>query len=345
MRVGIFGGTLNPPHMGHLGSLQTVLKKAGLDEIRVTPAFQSPLKIPIEGPTAEQRLEMTKLALQGFDKAFKVDDQEIRRGGKSYTIDTVKNLRKDVDANDLYLIIGMDKLEEFESWKSASELLKEVNLIVTSRPGFRFPDSPEELPAFLKKEVLEFDFNFIELKTGRNIQFVKIEDVPVSSTELRKWIRMGKNTSKFIPLSVETYIKENKLYKNQGDRVKDYAEFTKTCANILFSKKAIAVRGYDLRSMAAPSEFALVASGTSTRHASSLAENVMKAVKEEFNLYPQSVEGVDEGRWVVIDYGSLMVHVFYDYVRQEYSLENLWREAKDMGFLDPDMKKPADKKP
>lgn len=339
MRIGIFGGTLNPPHMGHLTSLQTVLKKSGLDEIKVIPANQSPLKIPIEGPSAEHRLKMAQLAIQGFGKAFTVDDQEIARGGKSYTIDTVKNLRKSIEADDLFLIIGMDKLEELESWKSSKDLIKEVNLIVTSRPGFRFPESPDELPEFLKKEVLEFDFNFIELKTGRNIQFVKIEDVPVSSTELRKWIRMGKNVSKFVPLSVETYIKENNLYKNQGDRVKDYAEFTKFCADTLFSKKAIAVRGYDLRSMEAPSEFSLVASGTSTRHASSLAENLMRSVKEQFNLYPQSIEGVDEGRWVVIDYGTLMIHVFYDYVRQEYSLENLWREAKDMGFVDPEQKK------
>ena len=340
MRVGIFGGSFNPPHMGHLQSLQTVLKKSGLGEIRIVPANQSPLKIPIEGPSAEERLRMTEELVKGFSSAFKVDDQEIKRGGKSYTIDTIKNLRKTIEADDLYLIIGMDKLEELESWKNFSDILKETNLIVTSRPGFRFPESPDDLPAFLKKEVLEFDFNFMELKTGRNVQFVKIEDVAVSSTELRKWIRMGKNVSKFIPLSVEAYIKESGHYKNQTNRIKDYADFTKTCANLLFSKKAISVRGYDLREMAAPSEFTLVASGTSTRHASSLGENLMRSIKEEYNLYPQNVEGIDEGRWVVIDYGSLIVHVFYDYVRQEYSIENLWAQAKDMGLLDPDYKKP-----
>jgi nicotinate-nucleotide adenylyltransferase len=339
MRVGIFGGSLNPPHMGHVQSLQTVLKKSGLGEIRVIPAHQNPLKVPIEGPSADQRLKMAELAIQGFGPSFKVDDQEIRRGGKSYTIDTIKNLRQTISADDLYLIIGMDKLEELESWKNIGDILKETNLIITSRPGFRFPESVDDLPTFIKREVLEFDFNFIELKTGRNIQFVKIEDIAVSSTELRKWIRMGKNISKYVPLSVEAYIKENNLYKSQGDRVKSYADFTKTCADNLFSKKAISVRGYDLRDMSAPSEFTLVASGTSTRHASSLGENLMKAVKEQFNLYPQNVEGIDEGRWVVIDYGSLIVHIFYDYVRQEYSIENLWAQAKDMGFTDPDLKK------
>jgi len=82
----------------------------------------------------------------------------------------------------------------------------------------------------------------------------------------------------------------------------------------------------------------LIASGTSTRHAASLAENVVQAVKEEYNVLPQSVEGVDEGRWVVIDYGSLIVHVFYDFVRQEYSLEKLWKDGKDLNLKDPYVK-------
>lgn len=344
MRVGIFGGSFNPPHMGHLNSLQTVLKKAGLDQIRVIPAAQNPLKIPIEGPTPDQRLEMTKLALNGWGKEFVVDDQEIKRGGKSFTIDTVKSIRKTVDADDLYLIIGMDKLDELEQWKNSSDLLKETNLIVTSRPGFHFPQSEDELPEFIRKEVAEFDFNFIELKTGRNIQFLKLDDVAVSGSELRKWIRIGKNVSKYIPLAVETFLKENKIYKTSGERVKDYAQFTQFCANSLFAKKAIQVRGFDLRSMSAPSEFTIVASGTSTRHAASLGENLMKAVKEEYNVFPQSVEGVDEGRWVVIDYGTVIIHIFYDFIRQEYSIEKLWTDAKDMGLKEPENLKAAENK-
>lgn len=336
MRLGIFGGSFNPPHMGHLGSLQTVLKKTGLDQINVVPAARNPLKIQIEGPSPEQRLEMTKLAVQGWGESFVVDDQEIQRGGKSYTIDTIKSFRKNIAANDLYLIVGMDQFEDLSRWKSYGDILKEVNLIVTSRPGFNFPSSESELPDFLKKEVLEFDFNFIELKTGRNVQFLKLEDVQVSATELRKWIRIGKNVSKYVPLSVETYINENQIYKVPGGHIKDYAKFTEFCGHSLMSRKGIAVRGFDLRAMSAPSEFTIVASGTSTRHASSLGENLMRAVKEEFNIYPQSVEGVGEGRWVVVDYGSLIVHIFYDFVRQEYSIEKLWKEAKDLGLKDPD---------
>lgn len=335
MRVGIFGGSFNPPHNGHLNSMQTVLKKAGLERIHVVPNNQNPLKLQVEGPTSAQRLEMVKALVSGYGDSYVVDDLEIKRGGASYTIDTIKELRKTVDAEDLYLIIGADNFENLNEWKDYKKILEQANLIVTSRPGFEVPNSPSDLPSFIQDLVEEADFNFIELKTGRNIQFITLKDLEISSSDLRKKLRVGRPVQTELPLSVESYIREAGLYKPIGAKIKDYAKFTEFCANVLFDRKGISVRGFDLRSMSAPTEFALVASGTSTRHASSMAENLVRAVKDEFNVHPQSIEGVDEGRWVVVDYGSLIVHVFYDFVRQEYSLENLWKDAKDMGLRDP----------
>lgn len=335
MKIGIFGGTFNPPHIGHLSSLQEVLRRTGLEKIYIVPAFQNPLKTELEGPTAIQRLEMTKLAVQSWSDQFVVDDQEIVRKGKSYTIDTIKNLREKYDAKDIHLIIGMDKFNELPLWKDIKGLLTEANLIVTSRPGFDFPRSVEELPAKIQNQVEEFDFNFIELKTGQNIQFVRIKDIPISGTEIRKWIRIGKSVEKYMPLAVEGYIRENQLYRASGDKIGDFKKFTNFCAEVLFSKKGIQVRGFDVRKIVSPSEYTLIASGTSTRHAASLAENVMQAVKEEYNIHPHSLEGLSEGRWVVIDYGSLIIHIFYDFVRQEYSIENLWHKAVDLELKDP----------
>ncbi|AFY03387.1 nicotinate-nucleotide adenylyltransferase [Bdellovibrio bacteriovorus str. Tiberius] len=321
--------------MGHINAIQTVAKKAGLGKVHILPAAQNPLKTPVEGPTPEQRVELTRLAFAQYGETYFVDDQEIKRGGMSYTIDTVMNLRKSYDANDLYLVVGADKFEELAQWKDYQKILTEANLIVTTRPGYDMPESLEEMPGFLKPLVAEFDFNFIELNTGRNIQFITLRDVEVSSSEVRKWLRSGKPVEKYLPLSVESYIKEHKLYRNLGDRIGDYTKFAEFCANVLFAKKGINVRGFDLTSMSAPSEYTLIASGTSTRHAAAMAENIVMAVKEEYNVHPQSIEGVDEGRWVLVDYGSLIIHVFYDFVRQEYSLENLWRQGKDMGLKDP----------
>ncbi|MEI7973022.1 MAG: ribosome silencing factor, partial [Bdellovibrio sp.] len=104
------------------------------------------------------------------------------------------------------------------------------------------------------------------------------------------------------------------------------------CAQVLFEKKAVGVRAFDLSQIFYPCEYALVASGTSTRHAQSLAENVSRSVKEEFGIWPQGTEGLDEGRWVVLDYGSVMVHVFYDFVRQEYSIEHMWSTSQEISL-------------
>ncbi len=340
MKVGIFGGSFNPPHMGHVACLSTVQKKAGLDKIVVIPTYQSPLKTQVEGPTPEQRLEMVKLALQGFGTQFEVDPQEIKRGGTSYTIDTITEYRKKYEADDLYLIVGADHLELFSSWKDYKTLLKEANIIFTTRPGFEIPTAKEQLPAYLQEAILEYDFNFMELKTGRNIQFVRIPDVDISASELRKKIRTQRPVDKFLPLSVESYIKKNRLYSDLKEKIQDYEKFTEFCAHQLFSKKAIQVKGFDLRSFSSLSEFALVTSGTSTRHASSLADNLVQAVKDEFRIHPLSLEGMDEGRWVVVDYGSLIVHIFYDYVRQEYNIEKLWRDGVDLNLKDPFVQKP-----
>ncbi len=335
MKVGIFGGGFNPPHMGHISCLTSVQKKAGLDKIFVIPTYQSPLKTQVDGPTPEQRLEMVKKALQGFGNQFEVDDQEIKRKGISFTVETIQQYRKIHSADDLHLIIGADHLETFANWKEFKTILKECNLIIATRPGFDIPTSRDQLPSFLSDIVLEYDFNFIELTTGRNVQFIRIPDIDISASELRKKIRTQRPVDQFLPLAVETYIKNEKLYQNLKDKIQDYTKFTEFCAEQLYAKKAINVKGYDLTKASALSEYSIVTSGTSTRHTISLAENLVQLVKDEFRIHPSSLEGLEEGRWVVVDYGSLIVHIFYDYVRQEYSIEKLWKEGRDMGFKDP----------
>lgn len=329
-KIGIFGGSFNPPHLGHVNVATTVQKKLGLDKIYVIPAAQNPLKHPIEGATPEQRLEMTRLAFSTYGEKFIVDDCEIKRGGKSYTIDTVKMFQEQCPNDELFLILGFDAFEEFGSWKDATKILDITNLIVVSRPGGDFPDRKEELPSFVLPLIDQFEFNVVELKSKKSIQFISLKDIEVSAADLRKKIRAQRNTEKYLPLSVESYIKENQIYHTIGPKVGDYEKFTRFCADFLNSKKSINVRAFDLRNLVSPTEFSLIASGTSTRHAVSLAENLIQAVKEEYGAYPQSLEGITEGRWVLVDYGSLIVHVFYDFARQEYQLEQLWKEGKEV---------------
>jgi nicotinate-nucleotide adenylyltransferase len=196
------------------------------------------------------------------------------------------------------------------------------------------PFGEGDLPEGVRKLVAAFDRQFIQLTSGRSIEFLRLQDKDVSASDVRKRLRTGRNVDAQLSMVVEDYIRKEGLYQPIGPRIGDYEQFTRFCAQALFDKKAINVRGFDLTGTEAATEYTLIASGTSTRHASALAEAVQRAVKEEYNVHPMSAEGMAEGRWVVLDYGALIVHVFYDFVRQEYRLEDLWKAGRDLGLLD-----------
>lgn len=330
-RIGIFGGTFDPLHLGHVNSIQTVLKVGKFDVLKVIPAFQSPNRPQMEGPTPDQRFEMVSRGLADLGPRVEVDDLEIIRGGTSYTIETLKALEKAYKGADLTLVIGADQLDMFDRWKDFSDILKRANLIVTSRPGALIPTEVEDLAAGLRPFVSDFDKNGnIVLESGKKIQFVQLDDVEVSATEVRRRFRAKEPVKDLIPSEVEGYIRSQGLYESLGSRIGNFEKFTVFCSRMLQDKGGIQVLAYDLRSLQHPSEFTVVASGTSTRHTQALAETVMKAVKDNYGVWPQSLEGLKEGRWVVIDYGSLIVHVFYDFIRNEYRLEQLWKEAQEV---------------
>jgi nicotinate-nucleotide adenylyltransferase len=334
-RVGLFGGTFNPLHMGHINAITTVQSRLNLDEIIVVPAAQNPLKAQIDGVSNEQRLEMLRRGLSELSDFARIDDSELKRGGSSYTIDTVKEYAKVIPPESLYLIVGLDQFNDFDRWKDFGAILEQANLIVVTRPGYQLPFSEEDMPEGLRPLTAAFDRAFIQLSTGRTIEFVRLQDKDISASDVRKRFRSGRNVDAQLSIGVEEYIREQNLYAPIGPLIGNYEDFTKFCGNILFDRKAINVRGFDLTKTDAATEYALIASGTSTRHAASLADAVQRAVKDEFNVFPMSVEGVQEGRWVLLDYGSLIVHVFYDFVRQEYRLEDLWKNGRDMNLIDP----------
>ncbi len=322
-RVGLFGGTFDPFHFGHLNSMLAVAEHFGLDEVKAIPAALSPLRVQTQGSTPEQRQRMLTLGISGHEDLIHIDTQEIERGGTSYTIDTIKAYVKGGSKN-LFLVIGMDQFVQFDQWKDFAKILKAADLIVTSRPGSELPYSLDEWPPAVSALVDDFDSQQALLSTGRTIYFYQLKDVIASGTEIRKKIRFEQSVQTLVPGEVERYIRENKLYESIQRNIGDFEKFTKFCENILVEKGGVNVKSYDLRAKQAPSEFTLIASGTSTRHTSALAEHLIREVKKEYNVWPESSEGQQEGRWIVIDYGALIVHTFYDFVRQEYRLEELW---------------------
>ena len=147
-RIGVFGGSFNPFHKGHLNNVLHVAGKMQMDKILIVPAYQTPHKTFIEDPSPEQRLEIAKLGCLEYVDILQVDPIEVERGDISYTITTLEKLNKK-DA-DLFLIIGLDLFYHFDSWKDYEKILQLTNIVVTSRPNWFFPESVKQFPKGLQ---------------------------------------------------------------------------------------------------------------------------------------------------------------------------------------------------
>ena len=193
MRIGVMGGTFNPIHYGHLVSASEVCSKFKLDKVIFIPSALNPLKNASNLADAHHRLKMIKLAIAG-NPLFEASDIEIKRGGASYTIDTIKAFVKKYgkDTN-IYFIIGIDAFLEINSWASPDALLKMCKFIVTTRPGYDIKKS---------KHV----FN-------KHTEIMKITYLEISSSDIRKRIKSGSPIKYLLPEKVENYIYKHRLYR------------------------------------------------------------------------------------------------------------------------------------
>ncbi len=331
-KVGLFGGTFNPIHFGHINALTTVIEKIKLDKVFVIPTNQNPLREQVADVTPEQRLEMAQMALKDYEPTVEVDGLEIEKGGVSYSIDTVKKYQKKFPKSQLYFICGLDAFETFDKWKSFEKILEHCHLVVTSRPGSQWPTVKEDCPKGIQKLVSKFSPYEITLKTKKKIFFVALQDKDISASDVRKKIKLGQKIDRFVPLDVEKYLLSNDVYPQLKTKIADYEEFARFCAKRVDDKKGYQIKVFDLRKLHGICEYSVVASGTSTRHALTLGQTLRDAIKEEYGVNPIAVDGFGEGRWVVLDYGGLIIHLFYDFVRQEYRLEDLWRSGSELSI-------------
>lgn len=191
-KVAIFGGSFNPIHVGHLITAQYVREICALDKIIFIPCYISPHKTDFKPVESDLRLEMVKLAI-AHNPHFGVSNFELKKGGVSYTIDTIRHLQKKYDKIDL--IIGYDNLLVFDKWKNPDELVKLVNLIVLKRNT--------DKRKYLKK--------------NKYFQFANIINSPVvdiSSSEIRTRIKEGKSIDYLVSEPVKKYIVSHKLYRD-----------------------------------------------------------------------------------------------------------------------------------
>lgn len=218
MRIGLFGGTFDPIHIGHLRSALEVQEGFPLDRCCLIPAATPPHKSRGPVASADQRLAMTRLAVSSCP-GFEVSDVELRRSGPSYTVDTISYFQNRLTGNDaLFLVVGLDAVLEIDSWKSYPQLLSSVPLIVMTRPGTAAKTSRwQQLGGYLQKQV-SGDYRY-EQSDGSfrhpTFQAVYLFEVPlldISSTRIRQLRGAGRSVRFLLPETVHDYLVERGLY-------------------------------------------------------------------------------------------------------------------------------------
>ncbi len=201
MKIGILGGTFNPIHLGHLIIAEEALNFHNLSKVIFMPVNQPPHKNAAGLTKSEHRYNMVKEAIKGL-KHFDVSDIEINRKGKSFTIDTVRMVRKQLGGDcEIYLIIGADSVNELNTWKDIELLMEMCKFIVLNRPENGTADT------MTFDKIMDKD-KAIEMKK----LMVGIPPIGISSTEIRKRLKTGGSVRFWTPPGVINYIRKHKLY-------------------------------------------------------------------------------------------------------------------------------------
>jgi nicotinate-nucleotide adenylyltransferase len=221
MQIGLFGGTFNPIHRGHLWAASEVIKRFHLDQIFLIPVALPPHKTPGAVANADDRLEMIHLAI-GNLPGLTVSDVELNRPGPSYTIDTVRHFKNTLaDDSRIYLIMGLDAFLEIDTWKSYAELLEQIAFIVMARPieGCRDADQGWKILENYLKSTLSEDYEFLTARgcyssEGKPpIYIVDIDAMDISSTKIRQNIKTKQPIKGLVPPEVAEFIQSKGLYK------------------------------------------------------------------------------------------------------------------------------------
>jgi nicotinate-nucleotide adenylyltransferase len=203
VRLGIFGGTFDPVHIGHLVAAQVALEQAGLDKVLFVPAGVNPLKVGKTISDGAHRLKMVELAIEDSPQ-FEVSDWELKRPGPSFTVDTLEHFHKQFPEAELFFIIGADNLHILPKWRSVDRILELATILAVARPGFDLKTSADTVLALFPK-------------MAERVQHVEIPGLNISSTWIRDRLVKNLSVKHLVPSKVIGYSKENRLYERVGD--------------------------------------------------------------------------------------------------------------------------------
>lgn len=213
MKIAVMGGTFNPIHLGHLRVAEEVRERLELDKIVFMPTFLTPHKTDEMVIPAAMRLEMVRAAIEG-NPFFEASDMEVKRGGRSFTIETVRELKSLDPPVEITLIIGNDSFNEITSWCEYEELFSLVSFAVVTRPGYAVKKPGEVLPVELAAKFwYDSEAGSYRNSSGNSLTYIPATLLDISSSDIRMRVREGLSIRYLLPEQVAGYIVEKGLYK------------------------------------------------------------------------------------------------------------------------------------
>jgi nicotinate-nucleotide adenylyltransferase len=209
-RIGIFGGTFDPIHFGHIHTAKQAAHWLNLDELFLLPSHIPPHKTKTSA-NAQQRLNMVEL-ICGQDPMLTLDKRELTKDSPSYTFETLKEIRRELSDAQLFFIVGMDSLLSFSTWHKYQKILSLCHLVVNSRPDYTVDKGNIELMQLLASHKFSHPDELQQQKTG-GILLHDTKDWHISSTDIRKKIKNNHNCDDLLPKAIISYINKEQLYR------------------------------------------------------------------------------------------------------------------------------------
>lgn len=351
--------------MGHLRAAEEVWEAQGLDEVWFMPAAIPPHKEQAAVAPFRDRLIMAQLAT-GTCPHFLVSDIEGLRPGPSYSVDTIAELRRiHGQGPEFFFMLGSDAFQEIETWKDYPRLTQFAHLVVFGREAEN-QLAVENIVARAFPEYTQTEGGHFRASGRGEILWQKTTRLAISGTDIRGRCLNGRSIRFLVPEPVRRYVEEHRLYdwpSKDEERVskgRDDVEHHNTSgaevhaqqrpvkakaaedvsgpeppsdealarlvADLVLDNKGEEVVGLDLRGLSSLTDYFVIAQGHSTRHVQGMMDKIRGALRER-GVRCRGIEGENEGKWVLMDYGEVILHLFYEPVRDFYDLEGLWSEA------------------
>jgi nicotinate-nucleotide adenylyltransferase len=330
-RLGLLGGTFNPIHNGHVQAARIVKDRCRLDRVLFIPSFIPPHKEGQDVASAEHRFEMVRLAVAG-EPDFEASAIEIEAPGTSYSIHTLDRIKDRYPEAEVFFILGIDAFMEIATWKDYEKVLDRCSFIVISRPGHCLDEAQKVLGGSLEDRIRylteEEDLGAPSPGAGPAIFLVEIEALDIASSEIRRRLQGGSPIAGMAADPVREYIKEHGLYMTNQEILP--AEI-KLCVEAAENKKAEDILVIDLRGISSFTDYFVIMHGNSNKQNQAIFEGLEYALKQQ-EIRPLSVEGKRNAEWILMDYGSFIVHIFSPTARAYYALEKLWGDGVKHAF-------------